>query len=207
MFEVSQMDLTVLTPSIPGREAMLAENVASVNAQTVPVAAHLVRCQRPSGAAAAHLGSQFNALLRAVDTEWVAVLADDDLWLPHFVATVEPYADAADVLYAWDTDAMQPRLDCTDWSQERLVSHLNLANFIAANAVIRASVLRDVGGWPTEWTGGSWRDGGHFIGSPAFAEDWELWRRLAAVGARFRCVPVVAWRGRTGQWPRMTTVL
>jgi hypothetical protein len=199
--------VTALTPTIPGRENLLAEAVRSVNAQTVPVHAHLIRCQRPSGEAAPHLCSQFNALLPAVDTEWVAVLADDDLWLPNYVEALEPAFESADVVYSWDVGGMQPRIDCTDWSNAEIFDHLNHSNFIAATAAIRTSALRSIGGWPTNWEGANYRDGGHFAGSPAHAEDWELWRRLAAAGARFRCVPVETWQGRPGDWPRMTTVL
>ena len=200
------MNLTVLTPSIPGREHMLAECVASVNAQTTPATAHLIRCSRPHGLAPLHLASQLNALLAAVQTDWVAVLADDDLWLPNFVAAVTPHTDTADVIYTWDDGHMQPRINCNGWSAQQIATHLDRANFIAAPAAIRTTALNRIGGWPTDWVGGSWRDGGHYKDSPAHAEDWELWRHLNHTHARFHCVPVEAWHGRTGH-ARITTTL
>jgi hypothetical protein len=200
--------VTAITPTIPGREAMLAEAVASVNAQTVPVHSHLIRCQRPFGRGIVHVCHQFNALLAAVETEWFATLGDDDLWLPRHVETAEPHLDDADVVTTWGVNAPGGiRTNVSGWSREQFAAQFEFANFIPAIAFIRTSAVREVGGWPTEWEGGHRDQGGHFAGSAAWAEDWELWRRLAANGARFRCVEVETWVCRPGNWPRLSTTL
>ena len=194
------IDLTVLTPTIPGRESLLAECIASVFAQNLPVEAHYVAARRRDGSVVqVHTAKQRNSVLTAATTEWVCALDDDDLWLPHHIETIVPALDGADVVYTLDVDAHLPYEDCTDWSQQQLINRLEPGNFIAAGAAIRREVLLSVGGWPTDW------QNGHYVGSPCFFEDWELWRTLARVGAKFRCVPVKTWQYRPGDWPRMST--
>jgi hypothetical protein len=50
-----------------------------------------------------------------VQTPWVAVLNDDDSWLPHHVETVLPHLHDADVVYTYDASGSKPRVDCNDW--------------------------------------------------------------------------------------------
>lgn len=189
-----QAPITVLTVSIPGREALLAENLASVNAQTVPVTAQLV-CSHPVGdeEPMVQYAHAKNSLLPAVQTPWIAVLNDDDSWLPHHVETVLPRLDHADVLYSWDVDGHKPRENCNDWTDEALRETFARTNFIDGNCLIRRSLLEQAGGFPTDWEGpGPW-EGGHYAGSIARWEDWRLFQRLVDLGARFRCVPVATW--------------
>ena len=75
-------DVTVITPSMPSRERFLAEAMASVAAQTVPVA-HLIIVDEGRSVA-----EKRNALVEAADTEWVAFLDDDDLLDPHHIETL-----------------------------------------------------------------------------------------------------------------------
>lgn len=188
--------ITVLTVTIPGREQLLAENLASVYAQTVPVQRQLI---------CAHLATtteqpmvQYsrakNEMLAAVDTDWIAVLNDDDVWLSHHVETVAPYLDEADVISTWEASGSKPRVDYSDWSQEQLVAHFDETNELDGNCLIRLSLLESVGGFPTDWEGPGPHDGGHYKDSLARWEDWALFQRLAPIGARFRCVPVETWR-------------
>jgi hypothetical protein len=194
-----QAPITVLTVSIPGREALLAENVASVNAQTIPVTVQLV-CSHPVGDEQAQVqyARAKNSLLPAVQTPWVAVLNDDDSWLPHHVETVLPHLHNADVVYSWDADGHKPRENCNDWTIEALCETFARTNFIDGNCLIRRSALEAVGGFPTDWQGpGPW-DGGHYAGSIARWLDWRTWQLLAGQRARFKCVPVATWRyGKT----------
>jgi hypothetical protein len=181
----------------------LAENIASVRAQTQPVECHLI-CGHPITAEEPQMQyvAAKNQLLSAVRTPWVATLNDDDVWLPDHVETVLPHLEDGDVVYTWDAGGSRPRHDYTGWTQEQLVEHFDETNLLDGNCLIRVSLLRGVGGFPVEWTGsGPWA-GGHFIDSPARFEDWELWRRLARVGARFLCVPKETWQyglGSPGQ--------
>lgn len=162
--------ITVVTPTIAGREDLLAECRASVARLGLP---HLVGLDvHGEGPAVVR-----NRLLEQVATEWVVFLDDDDLLLPHYVTTVGPYLDGADVVYTdWFlTGAVDPqphpRFDA---------DLLRRRNFIPVTACVRVAALRAVGGFPVD----------------ARLEDHALWLALLAAGYRFRHVPVVAWRYR-----------
>ena len=180
--------ITVITPSIPGREGMLLDAVRSVNAQTVRPYAHLIRCQTPVGGQnLAHIAEQLNALQAGVSTEWLACLHDDDLYLPHHMETIQPYLDDADVIYTFCT-TIPGLIDVSDWDAERLAEKIAVENIIPSNAAIRTQIVKDIGGWGL--TSKPW-------------EDWDMWLRLARAGARFRCVPTQTWtyrhhEGQTG---------
>ena len=192
--------ITVLTATVPDREEMLGNTIRSVRAQTVPVAAHLIHSHDRAGFGMTQYATAKNSLLRAVDTPWVAVLNDDDIWLEHHVETIRPYLAHADVVYSWDAGRTRPRVDCTDWPREKIVQHLNEFNIIDGNCLIRTRLLVKAGGFPVDWD----TDAGRYTGSPAYYEDWELWRRLVPLGARFVCVPVETWHYGDGDWPRLT---
>jgi hypothetical protein len=180
--------VTVLTATVPGREESLAHTIWSVNDQTVPVHQHLI-CSHPINDEPGMLQyvKAKNSLLPAVTTEWVAVLNDDDTWLPNHVETLLPHLDGdSDVIYSWDANGTRPRVNCNDWTRARFNRTLSVGNFIDGNCLIRLTALEKVGGFPTRCR----------ASSPF--EDWELWRQLSATGCSFRCVPVETWRYSVG---------
>lgn len=163
--------ITVVTPTIPGREQLLAECEASVKAAGLP---HLVALdERRAGPAAVR-----NRLLERVRTPWVLFLDDDDVIHLAYPRLVERSLPSADVVYtAWDLvggDEPKPKPGPFD------AELLQRQNFIPVTACVRTSALRAVGGFP---------EGVHL-------EDHELWKKLCAAGYRFRYVPVVAWTYR-----------
>jgi glycosyltransferase involved in cell wall biosynthesis len=92
------VSVTVVTASIPGREAMLAEACASVAAQTKRPLAHLVGVDHAYRGPAPTL----NALIATVETDYVARLDDDDLLDPdHLEALLEAAAGVADFTFSW----------------------------------------------------------------------------------------------------------
>jgi hypothetical protein len=192
--------ITVLTVTIPGREHLLAEQVATIFAQTVPVERQLICAHLPttSEEPQVHYSAAKNSMLPAVSTPWVAVLNDDDLWLPNHVETVLPHLKNADVIYTWDAGRSRPRMDCNDRSTQEIADQLGRANFIDGNCLIRRKLLEKVGGFPTDWVGEKLGQGGHYALTKACFEDWALWQRICRAGGRFRCVPVETWRYRMG---------
>lgn len=196
--------ITVTTASVPGREQLLAEAIASVNAQTSRPFAHLVRVQEPPGGQLSplHLASQRNALLDAVETEWLAVLDDDDVYLPHHFETIAPHLDDADVVYTFARVGCVSRYDTNDVTTADLVARLRQGNCIPSNAAVRAETVRDVGGWSAD---GFDFDRRRYISTNATWEDWDMWLRLARAGATFRCVPNETWDYRSGDWDKATT--
>lgn len=90
--------ITVVTPTIPPREFMLREAIASVAAQTMP-------CDLIIQLDAEHQGAPMtrDRGLRAVVTPWVAFLDDDDLLMPHHLERliVHALATDADYVFSW----------------------------------------------------------------------------------------------------------
>lgn len=187
--------VSVLTASIPGRESSIVLAARSVGIQSHPIVQHVIVTRSPEGPSPVHQATSLNQALRAVGSEWVAVLDDDNWWLPDHIAVLLDYADDADVVYSYDRDGNVPRVNCNEWDEARLRDTLDAENFIDLSAaIIRRDAIEGVGGFPASpWTGGLVCDGGHFEGSSANFQDWELWRRLARSGAQFRCVAAATW--------------
>jgi hypothetical protein len=200
---MAAMGITVITASIPERRRLLAEAIDSVQAQTSPVEAHLIRVQQPPRdvLSPTHSAAQLNALLAAVDSEWVAPLGDDDIYFPHHVAKIEPHLGPdADVVYSWAKDEYDYfRIDVSDWTPAQVARRLEEGNFIRSTITIRTELLRRIGGWT-----GDYRDG-VFTETGVPYEDWDLLIRLARAGGRFRCVPFETWHYRIGDWRRNMT--
>lgn len=76
--------VTVCTPTIPPRGALLSRAMHSVMAQTYKPLAHLILSDFQKLGAPKML----DACLRYAQTEWVAILADDDEFLPHHLETL-----------------------------------------------------------------------------------------------------------------------
>lgn len=150
---------------------MLAETVASVNAQTLPPVQHLIHVDHERvGCAAAQ-----NIMLDATAGDWVALVADDDLVLPHHLQTLASVADDADIIYSYC------RVEGRDWNPNAPFDpeRLRHGNYIPSTTLIRTALARRLGGWRT--------DAAHGF------EDWDFWLRALDVGARFRCIPEVTW--------------
>jgi hypothetical protein len=192
------MGITVITASIPERRRLLAETIESVQSQTCPVDAHLIRVQQPPLGALSpvHLAAQHNAMLAAVDTEWVATLNDDDIYLPEHVESIQPYlGQDADVVYSFAKNEHEYlRIDASDWTPAQVAQRLEQGNFIREAITVRTEKIRQVGGWAGEYENGAFKETG------VAYEDWDLLLRLARAGARFRCVPVETWEYRVGDW-------
>jgi glycosyltransferase involved in cell wall biosynthesis len=176
--------ITVLTATLGKRPEMLAEAVESVRAQTLGAWEHVVvddgsfSVPEIEGVRVLHvshrgLGPARNAGLEVARGDAIALLDDDDVWLPHHLETVwgEMQRTGADVVYA----------DCHE--EGRRDGHhievvpfdgelLERENFICVPAtLVRTSALREAGGFP----GGA-------------LEDWGLWRAMHERGCRFHFV-------------------
>ncbi len=91
--------ITAVVVSLPDRAHLLTEALASVHAQTLPATDIIV------GIDPYRLGevANMNRLLRAVDTEWVAFLHDDDVWHPdHLAVCAQEFATADVVVSRYD---------------------------------------------------------------------------------------------------------
>lgn len=192
--------IAVVTPAIPERLGMLAECIASVNAQSYPPVGHYIGVDHAKAGCVTNLNRTVNAAL-ASNAEWIALLADDDLMYQNHLATLAaaavpactgfgpegapcdscpgpPACPAPDIVYSWCDVTGRP-----GWNPNRLfdAQALRHGNYIPATALIRSSLIRDLNGW---------RSGAHGF------EDWDFWLRALDHGARFRCVPRITWEYR-----------
>jgi glycosyltransferase involved in cell wall biosynthesis len=166
--------ISVITAALPSRLDRLCEACASVRAQTHPAAEHLVAIDYDRRGSAATR----NALLRAATGEWVAVLDDDDLLMPRHLETLLAASQDADVVYSFCAVEGRP-----GWSPNRTfdAEALRQGNYIPVTALIRRSLLDELGGWKDSAL------------CPYGFEDWQLWLDALTAGARFVCVPEVTW--------------
>lgn len=168
---VNQADLTVITPTILGREDALEECKRSVQAQTVPVTQHRVGLDELRVGP----GHVRNHLLGDVETEWCLFLDDDDVLYSDYVATVAPHFHDSDVVYTWCDKNFDYNTDIP-FDGPALYER----NVIPVTACVRVDAIRGVGGFPTD----------------VAYEDWALWLKLLDNGARFTCIEERKWSYR-----------
>lgn len=161
--------ITVVTPTVPGREGLLKECRASVAALELN---HIVMTDA-NGEGPAALR---NRMLKQVVTEWTVFLDDDDLLFPNYVDTVTPHLLGADVVYtAWQLSGAVDPVPYPRFDPDLLRDH----NIIPVTACVRTEAVRAVGGFGTE-----------------ALEDHGLWLRMLDAGCTFRYSPVIAWHYR-----------
>lgn len=158
------MTVAVCVTSLPERRTLLAEALESVADQTLAPADVVV------GVDPYRLGEvgNMNRLLRATDSEWVAFLHDDDLWLPTHLEEASQHFGTADVIVSRVTTVGRPQH--TLEPQHDNFNDLRWTNWFPPSAVV---VRREVFG---EWCEPSARF--RWV-------DWANWNRLLDAGARF----------------------
>ena len=201
-------DVTVITPTIPGREQELARCLSSVYGQTVPPQAHVVvAMQRASGEPRqVALAKAQNQALRAVTTTWVMRLADDDWLTPGAIEALLEEQYSADVIYGPDLEGVAPMVDVNGYSPKALAEFMRLCDTGQASGdLYRTKVLRSIGGWTTEWTGNHF----HHPMSPNCLhvfEDAATRAVLAYAGFRFRYISAPTYVAGTGTPDRIGSV-
>lgn len=164
--------ITVCTATIAGREEMLAEAVASVKAQTLPVTEHLILLdtERKGG------WWTKQQLLDQVKTEFCILLDDDDLIDPTYCERLMEMHDGADVVYGWC------RSDVGFYSYNRPFKGEMLdagTSIVPQCAIFRTDIARKAGGVPQ-----------------MKAYDLKMWQAMYRYGASFKCVPEILWTYR-----------
>ncbi len=170
-------EIAVLTATLPSRSQLLNECHASVLCQTVQVQ-HLVGVDHDREGPAAIR----NRLAQETDADWLLPLDDDDLLDRICAETLLDATEGADIVVPWCRVIDTPGMD--QWTPNRLFrpEPLLTYNFVPVTALVSADLWRTVGGMPEK----------------VDVEDWRMWRRCAAEGARFRVVPEICWSYRRG---------
>jgi glycosyltransferase involved in cell wall biosynthesis len=174
------IDITVVTPTIDGREDALLECISSVENQTIPPAEHIIKIDSlRSGPSNIR-----NEIAREAKTEWLLFLDDDDVLYQDYLEHVSQFmTEQNDVIYTWCHKNFDYPTN-VEFDPEELKSR----NFIPVTAVVRKSRFLSVGGFPS----------GPY-------EDWKLWLRLLEDGASFYCTKEEKWsyrRSDDGQWSK-----
>lgn len=179
-----RLDLTVIVPTTPWRDTLREEALASIDAQTLPVEQVCLAIDRYADGPATAINRA--ALGAVVDTEWIFRLDDDDLLdADHFEVLSHWLDTGADIVYTWcrieEGGELHPEQQFqARWQDDYGWELLRDWNWIPCSAAIRTSLFREIGGYNLE----------------SGEEDWDLWKRALAAGARFRCVPAVTWTYR-----------
>lgn len=176
------LDITVVIPTIPGRELMLDRAVESVAAQTLTAAAIVIeRDETGTGAAA----TRDRALAR-VQTPWVAFLDDDDEMMPHHLAALTSAVlnQAADYVFSWYEviGGTDPRAEefGIPWDPQN-------PRQTTITTLVRTDLARTHGF--LEGEGDLSSPDRHYAG-----EDWRFTQRCNAAGARIVHLPEITWR-------------
>lgn len=151
--------MSILTPTIPGRERFLAECRASVLVQTMADWEHLRLLDDLRLGCAATM----NHLADRARGDWVVPFADDDLMLPGCLEALLGESEDADVVYS-------PPLV---WGVENPHWFFGEPPAIPSFGLIRRELWHECGGYDQEWV----RE-----------EDRRFWTRALGLGARFKRV-------------------
>lgn len=182
--------VSVVIPTIPGREEMLDRALASVAAQKRQPDAVIVEPDpERTGAAATR-----NRALARVETDFVAWLDDDDEFLPNHVRglMLTQKRTGADLVYSlWsgintrlfhiEIDGVRVSPFALPWGEyhEKM---MRSQNFLPITNLVRTSMMRDAGGFRQAHEG------------VTAGEDFFMWNDMLDLGARFFCHSAVTWR-------------
>jgi hypothetical protein len=195
-----EIDVTVITPTIPGREILLEECKESVRKQTMRPKDHLIGVDVDGRGPAA----MRNSLVEKVKTEWVAFLDDDDLLMPNHFAThcwymdrpidtpatcsasmgggiVESAANGADrqydVISTWAMIIHGPDNEVLFDVAPHVDRIMSNHNTLPVTATVRTSKFREVGGFKKH----------------VRFEDMVLWQDFLKANASFRSIYIPTW--------------
>ena len=220
-----QVDVTVVCATMPGRENVLPNAINSVQRGIILPKAIRVVGSLPAGTGPApcpqcDAGWKRNTGAATAETEWLAFIDDDNIWLPNYLLALWPLMASGDydVVYGFDRgiDVKDPsalssgwhenymRVDITGMPLNETLKYLGAKGWgvVDSNACVRTDVFRKVGGFAVDW------DGTAFASTGLAAEDQDLWTRIALDGGRFGCAPLDCWeyRGR-GKFVRQRSKL
>jgi hypothetical protein len=167
---MSTLPITVITPSLPERSAERNFAIASVLAQSLQPAEHLVLLdyQRVGG------HRPLNVLAQAVQTEWMQILCDDDALLPNHFEQLWPLCADADIVFS--PAVLLGNAPWEGYNEAFDGNLLRTKSIVPHNALVRTEMFKKVGGWTQE-----------------SGYDWTFWVRCLDAGARFARYPDKTW--------------
>lgn len=184
-------DVSIVIPTVEGREELLAQALESVERQSVRPGAVIVQADTERAGAA----PTRNAALTQVQTSWTGWLDDDDELLPNHVKVLVRGANnsGADLIYSYAEFVGGPDpLSSVDLNGKFAPNPINVpwgsfpewwmrtkGNFIPVCYLVRTDLVRQVGGFPEPYS---------FDHPQNDCEDLGLLLRLLDAGAKFHHV-------------------
>jgi hypothetical protein len=190
---VKGSDVTMIIPTIPGREELLDHALRSIVTQQVKPGAVVVKCDvERQGAYWAR-----NEAIKEVKTDWIGTLDDDDILLPNHIKvlvrglnrTPEPdmcfsyarFVGGRDPLACIIGQRLIPEPINVPWDNLAHFSFRRYGNFIPCCYLLRTELVRQVGGFPAPYSMPEVTNGGE-------CEDYLLLIKMLDAGARFHHV-------------------
>lgn len=192
-------DVTVVIPTIKGREELLNRALMSIRGEDVVF--NVQAREDTEGDGPAWVRNWLTQNARSMGSRYVAYLDDDDEFKPGHLTKLVRCADetGADVVYPW-FDLMRgnvlrndmkfllqdfgPENRIDPFGQPFSAEALRKNNYIPVTALVRISKFVEVGGFP-------------MTNSEAWphqdCEDWGLWLRMLDAGAKFEHLPERTW--------------
>lgn len=168
------LDITVVTPTIPPRGEMLLRALRSVTEQTLPARALSVAVDTQHAGAA----STRQRALEAVQTGWTAFLDDDDWFYPQHLETLARLiiTHDADYAYSW-FDGNNPFPQHRGKQMNPVDPHHTTTTVLVRTSLAREARIAPHADANEVWPG----------------EDWRFTQRCVDLGARFIGTADVTW--------------
>lgn len=184
------MTIGIAIPTIPGRSEQLLRALKSVASQTLaPDQVSIAIDKNKEGAAPTR-----NRAWKALDTEWVAFLDDDDELDPNHLEVLYNHAvgSGADLIFPWFRlnvlGQLKPGGTLVDFQgvKDELIPDIimNKHNIIPVTVLLKKSMLEKVDGFPIPGS-----DDWAFMD----CEDWGCWQRVITAGGKISHVNTVTW--------------
>lgn len=187
---IKASDVTVVVPTILGREDLVARALRSISAQKVrPGAVIVYNDIERHGAAWCR-----NSALELVKTDWCAWLDDDDELLPNHIKVLVRAANAtgADMVFSYakfvgGSDPLAcvyggtrliPEPINVPWDDRSHMSLRRYGNFIPVTYMVKTELVRRVGGFPAPYSMPDVKVSGE-------CEDYLLLLKMLDAGAKF----------------------
>ena len=184
--------ITVCTPTIPIRGQQLSRAIRSVAEQIVKPTSHLIMMDVHREGAPIML----DKTIRQADTEWVAILADDDEFLPNHLEVLWQIVNEQDADIGFSHFKYSDRTDAGHLERFRGLPFDNdNPRQMTGVFLAKRELLLEVGGHSQDFDALSYYqdDSGNRIG-----EDFMLVLKLAKAGAKFAVSPEITWIYHTG---------
>ena len=166
----------VITPTVAGREHLLADAVASVELQTYTPVRHIIGVDTGGRPDACR-----NALVQQSSADWIAFLDDDDILYPEHINKLMLAALNEGASMAYSRCDYPPGLGLDRYAVEPFDERkLRGANYIPITVLMWRQAFLDVG---------MFRTPDQFAGY----EDWFLWLDLLDHGHKFAFCPEITW--------------